>query len=434
MKYFNLMLKELIIISLILVFQKSFGQYNPIDILTYNIKFKLNSTSNKVLFNIKLEAINFSTKNEFILLTNNSPQFDDISIIEDNNKINIDYESYKKDTLLIKLPKTINKCDTFELNFNYFLLLDSLKKGTKLFMRWYPYQMDDIVTWKVEAFIPNKYHILLPGKLEELKDTLNSKIYFYKQVVPILRYPLVIYKHDTYTKNSCNINGIDIYYYYLTKDTLIQNKINYQVEQSFKFYNTLIGSYAYNNLNLIEIPGIRYINSQPSFVLIGSLFFKYFNYLNWNDWPEHEIAHQWIGSGFFVKSDDPGGSCVFEPLTEYLKFMYYENNFGKDTFDIKLQNIYEEYKDSICCTEKDKAIIDANATRIVYIKGPYVMNLIREKIGDDKWKHFLQSIYSSYKGKFFTYSDFIKNLNQYDNNGDLIILVKKWMEEKGIPQ
>ena len=113
MKYFNLMLKELIIISLLLVFQKSFGQYNPIDILTYNIKFKLDSTSNKVLFKTKLQAINFSTKNEFILFTYNSPQFDDISIIADNNKINIDYESYKKDTLLIILPKTINKCETF---------------------------------------------------------------------------------------------------------------------------------------------------------------------------------------------------------------------------------------------------------------------------------------------------------------------------------
>jgi hypothetical protein len=371
---------------------------------------------------------------EIILLKNPYMSFKDISIKSNLQDQLMKYEEIGKDTVKINLGKEFNSENKFQIIFNYTLTKDSLSNGSIILYEWYPFIKNNIIKLKVRFNIPTDYWVFLSAgyKYIPVNEPVNTnRLITLKEALP--RLTLLMIKSNKYIHYDEKINELGLDYYFFSKDTSVINKIITETKNSIIFYNNLIGQCLYEHLNFIEIPDEQYINSQPGMVLMGSLFIDHFND-GFNEWMAHETAHQWFGSGAQARYGERGNSCVFEPMAEYLKLMYLEHEFGEDTLNSRLENIIYEYSSTIYQTDKDIPIIDGDAKRVVYLKGPYIMHKVRKLIGDSNWIKLLQNIYGSYKGIFFTYKDFCESLSKYDNSGTLINKFKDWMEHSGVPE
>jgi hypothetical protein len=223
-------------------------------------------------------------------------------------------------------------------------------------------------------------------------------------------------------------------YYFMQTDTVISKvfvkRFINETNEAFNYYCELIGPYQYDNLTFIETSSSGGVNSQPCFIIMGPDFIKYYSKLL-ADFPPHEIAHQWAGSGYFVNHGDVRNGCIYEPLAEYLKLMYYEKFKGRSYKEKELNNNIREYKNDYEGKDEDKPLLESGSSRITYIKGPVIMDKIRRTIGNDKWTLFLRRLYVKYRGKILRYDDFVNCLSSI--NHDCANDFTKWVRIKGLP-
>lgn len=71
---------------------------------------------------------------------------------------------------------------------------------------------------------------------------------------------------------------------------------------------------------------------------------------------------------------------------------------------------------------------------VIYGKGPYVVHMIRNLMGDQEWRNFIRGFYTKYKGTIVTYDNFIEILSQYDKKNNCIPTLEKLLSEKGLTE
>ncbi len=72
---------------------------------------------------------------------------------------------------------------------------------------------------------------------------------------------------------------------------------------------------------------------------------------------------------------------------------------------------------------KDK---DRSFGNFVRYKGSYIIYMLKNTIGDDKFYELLRRFYSSYDGKWVTYKDFENTVNEVCN-ADLTWFFDQWV-------
>jgi hypothetical protein len=324
-----------------------------------------------------------------------------------------------KDTLRLQLPLEYSPDSTneFFITSDYDLSIDSLQTGSNVIYTWYPYQTNNLASYSLKYEGPSQYEIFTPIQLEKKEKNFNRVEFTgcIKEQIPKLT--LILSKGILHQKMVKQIGGKQIQFFYCSiKDSSICSRILVDVYSSFDFYNELIGQYAYNHLNLVEItdPAMNYIDSQPALIVIGPKYLKYYG--KGFNWPAHEVAHQWIGSGLFTFSQDQKTWCIFEPLAEYLKLLYMESKDSSQKIDSAIQEMLDEYKNEYVGTNKDTSLLESGSTRVTYIKGPYMMNEIRKCLGDSKWREFIRELYREYKGIFLDFNGFHNLLKRFSND------------------
>ncbi|NIA23753.1 MAG: hypothetical protein GWP03_06325 [Proteobacteria bacterium] len=106
--------------------------------------------------------------------------------------------------------------------------------------------------------------------------------------------------------------------------------------------------------------------------------------------------------------------------------MYLELTKGKESFTEELQhglNVYKEIDE----IDKDVPIMGIYYPntkwkgRVTYRKGLWMLNNVRNIIGDKNWEKFTKNIYKDFCGRILTYDGFKKYLSKYDKDGSCII-------------
>ena len=119
--------------------------------------------------------------------------------------------------------------------------------------------------------------------------------------------------------------------------------------------------------------------------------------------------------------------------------MYLRQTQGEELFVESLQEPLVKYKE-FAGKENDIPIIDIDSPNsrekslILYGKGPFVLNRIEKKMGNEKWLSFLQNLYKSFRGKILTYTEFEKYISKYDETGNILTLLKQLITQKGMPE
>lgn len=389
--------------------------------LELNIKAKMSIVKYQPIDTIKL-LIDPNIKTKYVALMHKG-KYDRINYTSNGDSINL------------ILPFESKGERIFNISFDYSLTLDSLTNEVVALYPWYPYLWNCVSKYKLTVSSINSFSFYSQGNLINEHNEGSRTSYTYKMNIGIPRLSLVMAPEGALRLYQVKNKNAVLKYYFMQKDTVIGKvfvkRFIDETNEAFNYYCDLIGPYQYENLTFIETCSNGGVNSQPCFIIMGPDFIKYYSKLL-ADFPPHEIAHQWAGSGFFVNHGDIRNGCIYEPLAEYLKLMYYEKFKGRSYMEKELNNNILEYKNDYEGKDEDKSLLESGSSRITYIKGPVIMDKIRRTIGDDKWTLFLRKLYLKYRGKILSYDDFVNCLSSI--NHDCANDFLGWVKTKGLPE
>ncbi len=387
---------------------KTFADTNSTKISSYNFHIECNG-GNKLHIKAVLKIDKENNDNNLSLLTNKNSVYQNIKLIEGGNAIDIPFAE-TADTLTLKLPPTLIRQKEIRVSFVYTFTFDSLYNGVRSFNSWYPYLWNNISKYKIISQTPADYSLLFPGVTlkKKLKKGIEENVSEMNKPIP--RLFMVVAKTTSYRVDHSIINGTKLTFCFYHKDEDILTGFKKESSAAFKFFNDYLGKYRYKSLTFIEIPDFSGVNSQPGFIMMGSMLMTLYR-MHIYDWVPHEIAHQWFGSGTFSRHNDLKSWCVFEPLAEYLRLTCAARDSGNAYIKREINDMIDEYKSDYLNKPEDKPLTESGASRVTYIKGTYVMDYIQQICGKQNWQLFLQRLYKNYKGRFLTYEGFLKCLN-----------------------
>ncbi len=305
---------------------------------------------------------------------------------------------------------------------------------------WYPQINNDLATFKVTAVVYPQYMTISNGDLESITDADGRKEYAWKSDTPTNRISLIIAQDNLYQTSmyKCPESGTEIYFYAETVDKQSQEKIAKEAGSAMDFYSENIGPYLYKRLSIIETPNRPGAEVGPGLMLIGPDVIGRFLDGNYEELGSM-TAVEWIGNGMYLKLRGPGAFFLNLSLPQHLKLLYITHDEGKQALRDSLQTllgIYREVEGNI----DEPALLDIDLPRtevkskVLVGKGPYVCDLLRQTISDDKYYALLKKVYSDYKGRLFTFDDFEKELLNVDPDSTGYKRLHDLMTKTGMPK
>ena len=173
-----------------------------------------------------------------------------------------------------------------------------------------------------------------------------------------------------------------------------------------------------------EKSGVKYYQSTYTQILLGNHYQEMSGYstlkgeygnMVLNDTTEtnlisHELAHQWWGNR--ITCENWKHFWLNEGMATFMSAAYNEHRFGQWKYDSDIDSYHKVYRE----TKKrgnDKPLVFRkwwNATRddrnLVYFKGAYVIHLLRQYVGEEKFWKAIKHYSTEYFGGSVTTADF----------------------------
>ncbi|MFA4923229.1 MAG: hypothetical protein WC557_03455 [Ignavibacteriaceae bacterium] len=435
-------MKNLILFLLLsIVFNKTtLSQTSLVSIKSYDIeaRSKLNSVNIEFTTLCQIQTSDSLSTIQFIF--NSESNIHSVEYLGKGNWLSVKYKFNGKDSLLLLFNRGIFPANKYVLRFKYSFPTNILSDSPVIIdrgHRWYPLILDQIAAFKLICNVPKGYHVLAAGDLLSVNIYKDSTTFIWESKSAVFKMPLIIFNRTQFKRTEFDSLGIRIDFYYLNADSIEALIIIKEVAKCINYYSKNIGSYPYKKITLFEVTQWEGINTGSGLLMIGSQSLemmkrKYYDGLNLT------IAQQWIGAGVFAKYGDTGFWFLALSLPHYLRLMYLRQTQGEESFLEALQEPLVKYKE-FAGKENDIPIINIDSPNsrekslILYGKGPFVLNRIEKKMGNEKWLSFLQNLFKSFRGKILTFNEFEKYISKYDENGNILTLLKRLITRKGMP-
>ncbi|MEL7001126.1 MAG: M1 family aminopeptidase [Bacteroidota bacterium] len=124
----------------------------------------------------------------------------------------------------------------------------------------------------------------------------------------------------------------------------------------------------------------------------------------------HELAHQWWGN--MITCESYRHFWLNEAMAVFMSSVYKEYRFGKEKYKEDI-GVYLQVYNNVKKAGEDKPLVfeswdnpSRNDRNIVYYKGAYVLHLLREKVGDEKFWQGVKNYSQRYYGQSAITEDF----------------------------
>ncbi|PIY12457.1 MAG: aminopeptidase [Flexibacter sp. CG_4_10_14_3_um_filter_32_15] len=297
-------------------------------------------------------------------------------------------------------------------------------------------------TYTAEVTVPKELMAVMSAENPQQKN--DSGVYTFKMEQPIPAYLLALAVGDLRFQPIGERTGVYAEPSMISKAAYEFEEMDKMLEAAEKLY----GKYAWGRYDLIVLP--------PSFPFGGMenprLTFATPTILagdrSLTSLVAHELAHSW--SGNLVTNATWNDFWLNEGFTVYFENRIMEEVYGKDYAEMLALISYQDLKDEVkVMTEAGNAEDtklkldltgrnpDDGVTSIAYDKGFYLLKLIENTVGREKFDVFLNKYFTEYAFKttntehFLTYLD--KNLLSQVDGSMQEINPKEWIYETGIP-
>ena len=416
------------------------SQTSIVNINSYDIEATLKLNSVNIEFNTLCQIQTSDSISTIQFVFNSESNIHSVECLEKGNWLNVPYNFNGKDSLLLLFNNVIFPDNKYLLRFKYSFPTNILNDSPVIIdrgHRWYPLILDQIAAFKLICNVPKEYHVLAAGDLQSVINHKDNTTFIWESQSAVFKMPLIVFNSSQFNRTEFDSLDISVDFYYLNADSIEASIIIKEVVKSLNYYSKNIGSYSYNKLTLFEVTQWEGINTGSGLIMIGTQSLemmkrKYYDGLNLT------IAQQWIGAGVFAKYGDTGFWFLSLSLPHYLRLMYLRQTQGEELFLKSLREPIAKYNE-FAGKENDIPIINIDSPNsreksiILYGKGPFVLNRIEKKMGNEKWLSFLQNLFKSFRGKILTFNEFEKYISKFDENGNILTLLKRLITRKGMP-
>ena len=282
---------------------------------------------------------------------------------------------------------------------------------------------------------PDHYKVVASGRLiSEEAQEFGFTYHHFKTNQPLPTKVMVLGAADFKIKELAIVNDIVVSSWIYSEAPDLGFDDYKPAVAVLKYFDSIIGPYSYEKLANVQSK-TRFGGMENA----GNIFY-YEESVDGKHQVEslvaHEIAHQWFGNS--VSEENWRDIWLSEGFATYLTDMYLEHKYGKEK--LRERMIMEREKviryskntnvKAIVYDEKDNLFKLLN--RNSYEKGAWVLHMLRNRIGDQKFFMLLRSFFETYKNKNASTEDFIQLATSIAAE-DLSTFFKQWLYRADIP-
>jgi len=302
---------------------------------------------------------------------------------------------------------------------------------------WFPCidHPSDKASFQSTVHLPSEYDVVGNGSKRGESVNLGQRTVLHRIDQPVATYCMVIGAAQFSITRVNTSGGLPLLYYTYPRDSVVAMGSFRRIPDMVHFYDSLIGSYAYPQLALVQ-SSTRYggmENSSAIFLNDGGSAFKA------QSDPEellaHEVAHQWFGDA--VTQTDWSELWLSEGFATYFSALYFESRDGKNRFDSIINQTKKEYLSQQ--PHLHPVIFNGypHLTQLLnaenYQKGGLFLHALRLKIGDSAFFSSIRKYYSRFKNKNATTAEF-RSMVESVSRQKLKPFFNSWLEQAGLPE
>ena len=219
------------------------------------------------------------------------------------------------------------------------------------------------------------------------------------------------YGFDEVTENGVTVRVAS----YGRKNDMGIKKLLKLAHKVIAYYEPFLGKFPFEEFNIVEIHSLGFGQAPPGFMFITSEAFnpigEPINQLfsqGVNERFAHEIAHQYWGH--VVKMPDIEEQWLTESFAEICAGLFVRDLRGKSDFQGLLDGWRSRAKDATDTApiplanrirnDSDPGAAGRDRTYLLYSKGPWILNAIRQEIGEQAFLKLLSSVQATFRWKF----------------------------------
>ncbi len=377
---------------------------------SYNISLNVSPENGVINVGCDINIRFLKDRRYFIFLLNDNLKINSIGL---NDKRVKGYRIWLINFLI--LPERAKRGEDLKLNIVYEGKLralgfsDGYIKEKEFILRnedlWYPIDFQGLFTLNVNGAVPVSITPALPASaINKIVGDGKGKRFLWRPERPVTGFALM---GGYFNKLSKSVNGINYILYSPIYHLEDMEKTIDDIILCHIFFKGHFGDDGFKNLTIIITPhGHRSYNHGAGIITLSK-----------TDFPTiaHEIAHNWWGGTVYVdllKRKGDGGQWLAEGFAEFSSLMAIEKLHGKDAFlrEIKNENFNPDKQRIIESITTFDNLMDGEDVKInnhmVYAKGAYVLIMLREIMGEEKFMKAIKNFFSEYSYKIVNSNDF----------------------------
>ncbi|MFO7891995.1 MAG: hypothetical protein R6V04_16835 [bacterium] len=302
-------------------------------------------------------------------------------------------------------------------------------EDSSLFLLWserfYPIDFEDWATVKTTIVLPKGFLAVAPGKLIKNIEKDNTIEYQFETTEPAVCYS--VFADNRWLHTEKTINNIPIHTFLHPQSQKYVDQILTSSAEIINYYSQIFCPYSFDQFCFITLDGIYARRAFCGYVGYSPEYLKKEFTSTGHD--AHESALLWWG--YTLRGTGPGAFQWTEGFGDYAEFMY-DEAYGKPIPPI-FQHFREEYLK--IPREEDKYYYELGGAPQKYIHGkyPWLMHILRYKIGNKAFQNALHYLFSKYLYQTFTMDEFVNTL-QKGAGQPLNWWKEEWLERKGVPE
>lgn len=292
----------------------------------------------------------------------------------------------------------------------------------------------DKATVEFVVTAPEHYQVVSNGDMiEETNLVRHRKLTHWKESVAISTKIMVIGVADFAVQYSGKVDGTPIYAWIFPEDRFKGFHDFALANEILPYFNKNIAPYAFEKLANVQSKTIF-----GGMENAGAIFYAE-SLVDGKRTAEptivHEIAHQWFGD-MATETDWPH-LWLSEGFATYMTMLFMENKYGVDT----LMHMMNQDRAQVVQFSKGtrRAVVDTTVTDYMkllnansYQKGSWILHMLRNEVGDQKFWTAIRAYYSKYAGKNANTEDARREFETASGK-DFSRFFKQWLYTPGQP-
>jgi len=295
---------------------------------------------------------------------------------------------------------------------------------------WWPCK--DVVSDKPDSMdirvtVPNDLIVVSNGVLRETQTAGNQTTYWYHEKYPIATYLVSVCAHpyevhyDDYVYN----NGSDtmrVEFYNFQGNYSPYSRINLLVNDMLACFSELFGEYPFADEKYAQV----------DFLWGGGM--EHQTCTSYGSWSEglfaHEIAHQWWGD--MITCDSFHHIWLNEGFASYSEALWFEYAYPPFSAS-EYQTMYQMYLGPGTVYVEDPETEDIFDSGLSYVKGSWILHMLRHVVGDEDFINILKTYYASAHQYGNATTEEFQAICEQVSGMDLGTFFHQWIYEENYP-